>query len=382
MSNKSFPSLFKKSSTGAILQWDIGVEGTTIVTAHGQMGGKIQTTTDKIKSGKNAGRKNETAAEEQALKEAQSRWTKKKKSGYVEKISSARSGATDALIAGGALPMLAKVYEEHLSKIKYPLGIQPKLDGHRCVAILDNYGEVTLWTRTRKPITSVPHIVHQLEHMAGKSQNIRDAFPLDGELYNHDLKDDFEKLTSVVRKQKAGVKDHIEAMNHIQYHVYDCMQDMDFMARNSLLADIIILGGKVIELVSTKFVISEEEAGYQFTLHRKLGYEGSMVRLLGVSYENKRSAQLLKVKSFQDAEYEITGVEEGRGKLQGHGIFICTTNGRDTFNVKMAGETSNLKKFWENKDDYIGRMLTVQFQGKTNTGLPRFPVGLRLRDDL
>ena len=154
------------------------------------------------------------------------------------------------------------------------------------------------------------------------------------------------------------------------------------MARNSLLGDIILLGGKAVELVSTKFVNSEEEAGYQFTLHRKLGYEGSMVRLLGFPYENKRSAQLLKVKEFTDCEFEIVGVEEGRGKLTGHGIFVCHTSDRKEFRVKMAGETDKLKDFWVNKKKYIGKKLTVQFQGVTSDELPRFPVGLRLREDL
>lgn len=111
MAVKKLPTLFKKSNAGKVLEWRIKVEGTTIVTTHGQVGGKMQTTSDLVKSGKNAGRKNATEAAEQALKEATAKWTKQKKAGYVESIGAAEAGETDALIEGGVLPMLAKVYE-------------------------------------------------------------------------------------------------------------------------------------------------------------------------------------------------------------------------------------------------------------------------------
>lgn len=375
------PTLFKRTNTGAIQEWSISVEGTTIVTAYGQVGGKIQKTADTLKSGKNAGRANATAPEEQALKEATSQWTKKKKSGYVESIGAAEAGETDDLIEGGVIPMLAKVYEEHVSKVTYPIAVQPKLDGHRCIAIIDcNKGkdiQVSLWTRTRKPINSVPHIENRLRQIAEKMKFFGRII-LDGELYNHDMKDDFEKLTSGARKEGGN-----EHSINLQYHVYDMISELGFKERIGRLEDIILLGGKEVELVNTKFANSEKEAQIYFTTFQKLGYEGSMVRLLNMGYENKRSAQLLKVKTFLDEEFEVFGMEEGRGKLQGHcGAFVCKTKDGKTFKAKMAGETSNLKEFWSNPDKYIGRMLTVKFQGKTSDKIPRFPVGMRFREDL
>lgn len=374
---KALPTLYKKNASGKVLQWDISVLGTEIAVTHGQVGGKLQTTTDTIKSGKNAGKKNATAPEDQALKEAKAKWTKQKKAGYVDSISKAQSGATDELIEGGALPMLAKVYEDCESKVTYPAAVQPKLDGHRCVAVVDKKGKVTLWTRTRKPITSVPHIIERLEYVVSKVPKLIGAV-LDGELYNHDLKENFEKITSAVRKEKTS----LEAVR-IQYHIYDIMAPECFRTRYSRLAEIVLLGGSVLELVNTKFANSAEEAAMYFTLFTKLGYEGSMVRLLGIPYENKRSHQLLKVKKFLDEEFEIVGMEEGRGKLQGHaGAFVCKTRDSKIFRAKMSGETSKLKEYWEKRDDYVGQILTVQFQGKTGEGLPRFPVGLRIREDL
>jgi DNA ligase-1 len=148
------------------------------------------------------------------------------------------------------------------------------------------------------------------------------------------------------------------------------------------MSNIIILGGSTIELVDTK--IAENLSDVENYLKRFLedGYEGLMVRSLDRPYEHKRSDQLLKMKKFEESEFLITGVEEGRGKLQGHGIFVCVTNEFIEFRVKMSGPTAKLKEYWENKKEYIGHNLTVQYQGRTSDGVPRFPVGIRIREDL
>ena len=377
MSSKIFPNLYKRTSTGAIQQWSIAVTGRAITTTYGQVNGKLQTTKDLVKEGKNAGRKNATEAEEQAIKEAKSQWIKKKKSGYVESFTDAQDGKTDSVIEGGALPMLAKVFEEHISKVKYPVAVQPKLDGHRCIAVIDAKGDVTLWTRTRKRITSVPHIEEKLKYISKKMRLT--TCILDGELYNHDLKNDFEKLTSAARKQEAS-----EESKQIQYHVYDTMSAHGFKDRIGRMADIYLWGGDIVQLVDTDFAKTEEDMQKYFTYHKNKGYEGSMVRLLGIGYENKRSHQLLKVKTFEDAEFQVVDVEEGRGKLQGHaGAFVVKDmfNGKE-FRVKMSGETEKLKEYFQNKKKYIGKSITVQFQGRTSDGIPRFPVGLRFWEKL
>lgn len=375
MALKNYPTLYKRTSTGAIQSWQIAVDGTTIVTTYGQVGGKMQTTKDSVKSGKSQGKRNETEADEQAAKEAKSKWTKQKKAGYVESQKDAMNGKTDALIEGGVLPMLAKVYEEHVGKVSYPIAVQPKLDGHRCLAVIDDNGKVSLWTRTRKRMTSVPHIVEKLEYIASKIK-LRGCV-LDGEIYVHTLKEDFERITSLARRQEAS-----EESKELQYHVYDIVDaELGFKERISKLANLVLLGGDAVHLVETKFAESGDEAAIYFTLFRKLGYEGSMVRLLGQGYENKRSAQLLKVKSFLENEFRVVGVEEGRGKLQGHaGAFVCVTDGGEEFRAKMEGSTSKLKEYFSEKEKYIGQMLTVKYQGITSGGVPRFPVGKAIRD--
>ena len=362
--NKTFPTLFKKTSTGADQSWSIEVIGHTIVSRWGQVGGAQQSTTDTITEGKNVGRANATTPEEQAVLEAQSQWERKLKRGYVQDLKSAQAGKVDAVIEGGIFPMLAHKYRDHASKIVYPAYAQPKLDGHRCTAMVSG-----LWSRTRKPIVSVPHITTALKPLLK-------GVMLDGELYNHEYRDRFEELSSLIRPEYAKPGHEV-----VQYHVYDCTVAGSFAQRLAYLRSALAGVANPIVLVETILVNDEDELMAAFERFRAQGYEGAMVRNADGLYVNKRSYDLQKVKEFDDAEFRITGVKEGRGKLAGHGIFVCETKNGTPFEAKMIGALAELRKYYENPKLAVGRLLTVQYQGFTNkSGVPRFPVALRIRD--
>jgi len=205
---------------------------------------------------------------------------------------------------------------------------------------------------------------------------------LDGELYNADYRDKFEELSSFIRQvtPKAGHE-------VVQYHVYDLADpELTFERRLTKLEGMIGTSDSpkstIVIPVQTMLVANEEELMVAFEYFLDQGYEGAMVRNAKGLYVFKRSADLQKIKEFDDAEFEIVGIEEGRGKLAGHGIFNCKTGDGTVFAAKMKGETEKLKDFYENPQKYIGRMLTVKFQGMTKYGKPRFPVALRLQEAL
>src|SRR5579863_7330411 len=220
---KTFQTLYKQSSVGKIQQWTIEVTDNAIKTIWGQHGGKLQETIDVIKEGKNIGKSNETTPHEQALAEAESQWEKKLKKGYVKIIKDAKAGKLDKIIEGGILPMLApsKSYPADKDCQKYltlSCYVQPKLDGMRCIAIIEN-GECTLWSRERRPIKSVPHIAEALCEKYAISK--KDKVILDGELYNSEFKDQFEDLISILRKDAPDSEGQYKLA---QYHIYDVLQ--------------------------------------------------------------------------------------------------------------------------------------------------------------
>lgn len=371
MSNR-LPTLYKRTSTGATQTWRVDVDGATIITTYGQKDGKLQTARDTITSGKNIGKSNETTPEQQAELEAVAQWEKKAKKGYVLSVDDAQAGVVDSeFISGGINPMLAQSYSKHASKIVYPAFVQPKLDGHRCIAMRTD-GVWTLWSRTRKPITGVPHII---EALAAQVVGDGSDLILDGELYNHDYRDKFEELTSFIKRP-----DPKEGHEVVQYHIYDMVRDVPFEVRESILGALGALIDDPLVIVETHRVFDFEAAQVFFADFLDQGYEGAMLRNANSPYVQKRSYDLQKLKEFDDAEFLIVDVEEGRGKLAGRGIFVCETPAGDTFSVKLKGSLDNLDLDTLRKN--IGDMLTVQFQGYTAYGIPRFPIGLRVREDV
>jgi DNA ligase-1 len=381
------PTLYKRTSTGKIQMWEISVRdfpaqtvnGTnmparaSIFTLYGQVDGKKQTAEESISVGKNIGKANETTPFQQAEAEARSQWEQKIKKGYVPNLDDAKAGNIDTnVITGGVNPMLAHKYDEQGHKIKYPAYVQPKLDGHRCIAIIQD-GKCTLWSRTRKPITGVPHIARALERLYGKATVV-----LDGELYNHDYREKFEQLTSFIRQQTPKPGHEV-----VQYWIYDTVVDGDFASRTKQLEGLASITSTTdpIVVVDTQVVDSEAEMTNLFGVYINFGFEGLMVRNSAGKYVGKRSYDLQKVKLFTDAEFEVVAVEEGRGKMAGHAMFVVKT-GDKTFRVKMMGKLDDLKTMYDNREQYLGKMLTVKYQKLSAEGIPIFPVAVRFREDV
>lgn len=410
MISLTLPTLYQKTNTGAIQQWTISVEEElfdmgsyawaygVIVTVHGQVGGKLQKTSDGIKEGKNAGKKNATTALEQACKEAEAKWVKQKKKGYVEDIEQARAGVVDSsVILGGLPPMLApnKSYpkDPDLEKaITFPCFFQPKLDGMRCIAVIDE-GKATLWTRTRKPITTVPHIVAALEkRFAGHHHII-----LDGELYNHDYNYRFEDLMSILRKEDPDADgEYLKA----EYHVYDCPEympdplpeglempgsmDSTFDARNVFVEMCLtsVTPDMPIKRVVTKRAYSMDELKAFYEQALVDGYEGGMARNRHGKYESdRRSKNLQKMKEFIDDEFPVVGINDGRGKDAGTAatITVRLPDGKEV-PVRLKKTYEYRRKLFETPSMWQGKLLTVTFKRWTADRSLYIPVAKDFRD--
>jgi ATP-dependent DNA ligase len=172
----------------------------------------------------------------------------------------------------------------------------------------------------------------------------------------------------------------------MEYHVFDYVDDSDFSWRTEALGDLFedVDSGPLV-LVETLLVTNEEDLMDCFETFVSEGHEGAMVRNAKggyYSHPTHRDSNLQKLKEFDDHEWKIVAVKEGKGKLAGHAIFTCKTDAGVEFDVKLKGEISTLKMYFENPETAIGKLLTVQYQGMTSAaGVPRFPVGLHLRED-
>ena len=372
----SLDPLYKRDSKGKVRIWtmEVGFNSDNeagIRTISGLVDGQKVTSAWNITEAKNVGRSNATTAKTQAEFEAQAEWTKN-----VDKEYFADVNAIDSYTA--FKPMLAHDF----TKTPVTSGItQPKLDGIRMV--VNTRG---LYSRSNKEIVAVPHIAEALAEFIKDHPTVT----LDGELYNHELKDNFQKITSLVRKTvNLGADELAESKELVQYHIYDMFDsanpDMTFMQRyNWIQKNVHLVNKKAvgIHLVASAICETSEEIDVMYGEYTTAGYEGQMVRQDTI-YENKRSKGLLKRKEFITEEYQVVEVHEGQGNWAGYAkrLTLKMADGT-TFSSGIRGSQSQLKTLLENPNiDWA----TCRYFELSNDGVPRFPVtidyGTGVRND-
>ena len=361
------PTLFKRDTTGNIREWTIQYTDNESprVTAQRNGTGAATRTVSGIKDGKlvesgwkeciakNIGRKNATTAFEQAKSEAMAKWNLNLDKEYFELEE-------DVDKYDKFKPMLAHEY----AKRHQTFGIsQPKLDGIRCIARKDG-----LYSRAGKELISVPHIAEELEDFFKDFPNVI----LDGELYNHELKADFNKITSLVRKTKPTDEDMLESKELVQYHIYDLFDPDKPNAPFLRRFDLSVEANDAIHIVRTDRCATQEELDELYSEYTEDGYEGQMIRN-NTPYENKRSKNLLKRKEFITEEFDVISVLEGAGTWAGYAkhFELKLGDGR-TFKSGVRGTQEILKELLEQKEPPT--WVTVRYFEKTPDGIPRFPV--------
>ena len=361
-------TVYKKTSTGKIQQWRAWVErtetGYLLKVESGQTGGKLKETVGQVID---EGKQKRTA-EEQAIFEANSKLKKKRDEAYFDSIEAAQTQVK-------LLPMLAHPFDKRKHNINYPAIVQRKFDGVRCLAVLNSNGSVKLLSRKGK---EYPHLQHIKADVWENNDNTN--IVLDGELYSDTLT--FQQLVGLVKRVtlKPG---NDQQMYEVSLRVYDCVDlnnEADFTDRYQTITNI-TNGAKYLSLVENVRVDNEEEIHAAQARFVEEGYEGAMVRNLTGAYAiGKRSANLQKVKTFLDGEYPIVGFTQGTGGETGCVIWECSTSDGQTFRVRPRGTQEDRKVLFENGSDYVGQQLTVRYQELTDDGVPRFPVGIAIRD--
>ena len=259
------------------------------------------------------------------------------------------------------------------------LYVQPKLDGVRCLIqrevfpISQGGARVVAYSRTGKEWKNINHILEELTPFFQKYPNAI----LDGELYNHDLNKDFEKIISLVRKTKPTDEDRYEASQKVQFHCYDTiMEHMDFQGRNEFITRNIGDKFNSVRTVTTIKVFDTETVEVCHEDFLCAEYEGSILRQ-NKPYECKRSWTLMKVKDFSDDEANIIGYEEGKGKRKGHlGKFVMQDDNGIEFGCPPGkGYTyKDMKSMFNNIHNYIGKRATFTYFQRTKAGSYRHPL--------
>ena len=191
----------------------------------------------------------------------------------------------------------------------------------------------------------------------------------------------------MVRKTKPTDEARLESSKHVQFHCYDVIDvylgnnkgeptNLVFSERDEWIRNNLPIKHRCISLVPTTQMTSEAGARLTHKVNLRAGYEGSIIRL-NTPYQCKRSHSLRKFKDFQDAEADIVGYEEGKGKRTGTlGKFIMQDDDGNQFGCP-PGKGHNYKDLADmlaNIHEYMGQRATFTYFERTKAGSYRHPL--------
>lgn len=357
--------LYAKDKKGSFRKWKIEViEKSTksiIKKSYGLINKKKVSTSETISSGKNIGKKNETTILEQAIYEAKSSIKKQKDKGYRESIKEVETIY---------LPMLLEKFKKSSHHITYPCYIQAKKNGIRSLMRIQKE-KVEKTSRKNKVFSSLAHLDIPVKKL------LKILPGIDGELFNPKLI--FSQISSAVKREKANKKslkiqywifDVPDPLSHFEDRLMNLRKAYKTLSKNER---------KIIKIVPTHTVYSEEEVEKYYKLFKNNGDEGAVIRnKLGYYVFQFSSVNVQKEKgSSLDSEFQIIGSKRDKS---GGLIFRVITEGGIKFFVKIKGTLAYRKQLWEKRDSVINKLLTVKYQNLSDIGVPIFPVGLAIRD--
>lgn len=370
----------------------------------GVIGGKITRHSPTYPEITNEGKSNERNQLEQGLVIARSLYLKKVDSGFEEKrqFAKKKSQKSIAKITKKNIkyfPMLVRKYDDEKKHLQYPLYVQPKLDGARCVALLNKsprknptIKNVIMYTRQKKDYLGFDAIKQELlpALIDMWDFNKNESIYIDGELYKHGLS--LQDISGAVRNPNR--KD-IDKYKGIKYHIFDIFYpgniSLTFKNRLSCLDDLfdsLDKKHKCIMRVPSTLVKTEAEQERLYKDYLKKKYEGIILRNIDSKYlthptKNSRTIRskfVLKRKMTYSDEFEVVDFTQGKkGRDKGAIIWICKTHDTNKeFNVtpknityseryklfKSANEKDGFKK------KYKGRMMTVEYEDLSKDKIP------------
>mgnify|MGYP000049331626 CR=1 FL=1 len=290
----------------------------------------------------------------------------------------------------------AKLGEENLSALKFPLYLSPKLDGIRCVI------------KNGLPLTRMLKLLPNK-----RIRKLLSCAPegLDGELIIGDptAKGVFNRTQSVVMSGEGDI-------TNFKFHVFDKWNQPDifFDARHNglkLVLDNLInhRGHDWLVHVEQQHVKSLDEFRFWEQHYVSQGYEGVMLRspIANYKFGDSRLSDmaLMKYKRWHDTEARVVGVRELRSNVaepeideRGYlvrpvrvetmigqnvlGALVCEFPNGVKFDIGSGFNTADRAQLWSQKDDLIGKWVTLKYQEITKDGSPRFPIFKGFRDPI
>jgi len=198
-------------------------------------------------------------------------------------------------------------------------------------------------------------------------------FPLEGELWGG--RGTFEQTASIVMKQQPH-----DGWRQLKFAIFDVPQAPGRFTTRLALAN----AWFTTHPSSYAFVIPQIPVQNQTALQQELqkieqlGGEGLIVRSPDALYASGRSPEILKVKSYQDAEATVVDQLPGKGRNAGRlgALLVALDDGQQ---FKIGSGFSDAER---DSPPPIGTVITFKFYGRYQSGVPKFPSFLRIRQEM
>ena len=268
---------------------------------------------------------------------------------------------------------LAEKYEPKLVDWNDGWYVSRKIDGARCIAIVDEAGEVTFLSRTGKVFDTLEVVADGIKAIGLNS------IVLDGELclVDEDGNEDFQGVMKELRK-----KDH--TIPNPSFKIFDMITIDEFYSKKgqknrpysiryaNLCAVMQPNECPCLTVLEQELIHNDEHFQEWVKEAADNGWEGVMLRA-DESYKGKRSKDLLKVKKFFDDEYEVVDTEMGpfryvlNGKEHEETMLSCVMIQHKNHTVRVGSGFSidQRQEFYKNPNKILGQIITVQYFEET-----------------
>ena len=269
--------------------------------------------------------------------------------------------------------------------------ITRKLDGVRCLAVVKN-NDIKFYSRLGHEYTSLSVLRNAMQTILPKEWE----GVLDGELCVID-DDDNENFKLAV----SEVKRKTEQMQRPHYKVFDCLTLDEFYGKKESVNYSVRLetAKNLLERQETPFLSVLSAVKYSASnfmraqsIVAQKGYEGLILRS-DTPYRSGRTSDLLKVKQFVDAEYQIEDFKGTTKLMKGLsgtmepveclGSVVIRHKGNPV-DVGSGFSDAQRIEIWRNQEKYLGKVVTVKYfeESADAYGNPslRFPIFKGFRD--
>ena len=282
---------------------------------------------------------------------------------------------------------LANTYDEKTAK-KVNLRDQTwmvsrKLDGVRCLVVVDENGAATSFSRSGKQFETLRKVEEEIEAL-----DIRNVV-FDGEMCSVDAEgnEDFQRMMKEIRRKDHTVENGL-------YQAFDMIDLADFqsgvsedtlLTRLSRLQDTIPQDAKFLSVLYQERVEDEDHLQKWRQDSQNAGWEGLMLRLDN-TYKGKRSKDVLKVKTMHDAEYRVKDtaygpfryVQDGKEIEEEMLSAVMIEHKGNQVRVGSGFTIEQRQHFLQHPENILNKVVTVQYfeesQNQSGEYSLRFPV--------